>query len=108
MSKITKSQIRDFLKAKLASDKAWAIQAMLRIYDRQTSSEQVCHETHELNHVGFTGADARILTSLVEYYQRNHYLSPKQCYILFKKIPKYWNQIWNISDQPRILSMIGD
>ena len=63
MNKITKSQIKSFLKNKLSSDAKWAAAAMLRIYDRQTATEQDCRDTHLLNGVGFTGSDAYILSS---------------------------------------------
>ena len=68
---------------------------MLKIYSFQTTSEQSCQRTHELNCVGFSGCDAEILSSFSEQIDRGRTLSPKQMAIVFKKMPRYWKQLWN-------------
>lgn len=104
--KITKKAIRDFLKSKLSTDKDWAIRAMIRIYDYQTDVEKNYQDTIDRNYVGFSGADGSIMMSVCEFYKKYNYVSPKQLALIFKKMPKYWHQIYTISDQNKLLSLI--
>jgi hypothetical protein len=106
MSKVTKVQIKEFVKRKLSTDKTWAQQALLKIYTFQTQEEQRARDTMYNNGVGFTGVDGRILTSFAKQLQKNLYLSDKQMAIVFKKMPKYWIQVVKISDKERLNSLI--
>jgi hypothetical protein len=56
--------------------------------------------------VGFTGADGEFLTSLAKQLQKKGYLSPKQMTFVFKKMPKYWKQILNISDEEKLIDLM--
>ena len=87
--KVTKKVVREYLKEKLSTDEAWAIRALVKIYAYQTENEKEYLETNEENGVGFSGADAEILTSFAEQYRRKGYLSPKQMEIVYKKMKKY-------------------
>jgi hypothetical protein len=95
MTTFTKDQI----KTNIVNDIRWTIRSLEVLFNRQTTDEQVNHETSHLNGRGFNGTDAEILTSF--YYQiqkRKHYgnpvlLSEKQLGICKKKLPKYWKQI---------------
>lgn len=106
MATITKIQIRDFVKAKLASDANWAKAALLKIFEFQTQEEQTSERTREHNDIGFTGVDGEILSSFAKQLQTKKYLSPKQMNLLFKKMPKYWKQIVMISDEEKLLKLI--
>jgi len=106
MAKVTKIQIKAFVKRKLSTDPAWARQALLRIYDFQTQEEQNIKDTKDHNGVGFTGTDGRILSSLAMQLQQKNYLSDKQMAIVFKKIPKYWIQVVKISNKEKLNSLI--
>lgn len=106
MSKVTKVQIRDFVKSKLSTDPIWARHALLKIYEFQTMEEQRAKDTRFHNGVGFTGADGRILSSLASQLERKRFLSDKQMDIVFKKMPRYWMQIVKISDKEKLYSMI--
>ena len=106
MSKVTKVQIKEFVKRKLSTDKTWAQQALLKIYTFQTQEEQRARDTMYNNGVGFTGVDGRILTSFAKQLQKNCYLSEKQMVIVFKKMPKYWIQVVKISDKEKLNAMI--
>jgi len=89
--KVTKKHIKEFLSRKLSTDKVWAIQAMNRIYEYQTTIEQTRRETIDRNYVGFNGADGSIMTSIHDFLITNGYISPKQLAIVFARMPKYWN-----------------
>jgi hypothetical protein len=91
--KVTQVQIKRFIKTKLSTDKNWALRALVRVYECQTANEQMSETTNENNGVGFTGADAEFLTSLAKQYQVRATLSDKQMIHVFKKMPKYWNQV---------------
>jgi hypothetical protein len=77
------------------SDEA-VYRAMIQIYNKQTSDEQKYQDTHMYNSVGFTGADAEIMSSFTEYYKKFDKLSPKQMAIARKKMKKYWKQLLNV------------
>lgn len=106
MAKVTTDQKKNFLKAKLGSNSKWAQNALLKIYEFQTSDEKEMECTHDHNDVGFTGVDGEILSSFAKQLQSKGFLSPKQMSILFKKMPKYWKQILSISDEEKLLALI--
>ena len=106
MAKITKTQIRDFVRNQLASNEIWAKQALLKIFEFQTEEEQQIEATCEHNNVGFTGADGEFLTSLAKQLKSKGFLSAKQMAFVYKKMPKYWKQIISISDEAKLLKLI--
>lgn len=108
MSKITKVQVRDFVKAKLATDPIWAQQALIKIFEFQTLEEQNSKDTIFHNGVGFNGTDGRFLSSLALQFKKNRRLSEKQMEHVFKKIPKYWNQVVKISDKEKLHALIQE
>lgn len=106
MSKLTKTQIKGFVRLKLSTDPLWAQRALLKIYEFQTQDEKKMQSTVYYNGVGFTGTDGKILTSLARQYQKYGRLSEKQMNLLFKKMPKYWHQIVKISDEQKLHALI--
>ena len=106
MSKITKAQVREFVKTKLSKDPEWAQRALLKIFEFQTQEEQKAEHTLYHNRVGFTGTDGKILSSFAKQLDRRGSLSEKQMYLLMKKMPKYWAQVVKISDEQKLMSLI--
>jgi hypothetical protein len=92
---VNKSLIKRYFKTRLSTSPRWAINGMLIIYGKQTLSEQATDQTHENNSVGFSGVDAEIMSSFSKQVQSGRTLSPKQMAIVFKKMPKYWEQLWD-------------
>jgi hypothetical protein len=88
-----KATTQAYLKSKLATDSAWAIKGLVKIYTLQTADEQDSGHTSHDNGVGFSGCDAEILSSFATQVNRGRNLSPKQMAIVFKKMPRYWKQI---------------
>lgn len=93
-----------YVRQKLSTDAKWAIRALEIVFAGQTASEQTRDITTELNGVGFTAFDAEILSSFakqVERWKANKAfpspLSEKQMALLFKRIPKYAEQVLNRS-----------
>jgi len=107
MSKITKKQVKDFVKEKLTTDRIWATHALLKIFEFQTEDEQHFKDTMIDNGVGFNGVDGHILSSFATQLKKKRRLSEKQMVIVFKKMPKYWSQIIKISDKDKLHSLIG-
>lgn len=107
MQKVTKKDRKAFIKMKLASDRQWAYKALLKILDQQTLEEINTETTNKINGVGFTGVDAPLLTSFAKQLQTKGSLSTKQEVYLFKKMPKYWEQILHISKESQIDVLIN-
>lgn len=103
----TKQKIKEFLKEKLSTNKTWANRALVKIFEFQTSDEQTTEYTQYVNNVGFSGVDAKILSSLTKFYVKNGFLTPKQQAIVFRKMPKYWKQILEISDKDKLETLIS-
>lgn len=100
--KITKKAILEALRKKLAEDYRWAVRALVRIYEMQTDAERNTQQTIEHNGVGFSAFDAEILSSLAEQVKQGRGLSGRQMAIVYKKIPRYHRQIFQISSRERL------
>lgn len=86
-----------FIKEQLKTNQAWAIKGLLRIYDNQTSDEQVSETTRHWNAIGFSGCDAEILSSFAKQILGGRTMSEKQMAMIFKKVPKYARQLNDIA-----------
>ena len=91
----TKKEYLANLKKVLSENKAYALHALVFVYNKQTADEQESMATKIDNGVGFSGFDAEIMTSLASQYIAKNYLSAKQMNLVYKKIPHYANQIFN-------------
>lgn len=90
----TKDEIAQLLQT---NDKALE-RAILKIFARQTASEQAIDTTTHTNGKGFTSADARLLSSFAKWIQTSHKaegsrLSDKQKVWARKKMAKYAGQM---------------
>lgn len=90
----TKDEIKDHMK----NEDAWLYRGILAIYNRQTDNEQFSGETHDLNGMGFNGADAPIMSSFAEFLKKTGFLTPKQQIIARKKMMKYAGQLAEIAN----------
>lgn len=88
----------DEIKAKLLTDDVWLIRGLIAIFNYQTVYEQSAEMTQEHNKVGFNGVDGHILTAIAKFYQKRNFLSPKQLYIVRKKMGKYAGQLAKIAE----------
>lgn len=100
----TVESIKERIDSNDAINDAFAVRCMMKIYKYQTASEQAYGDTHEDNDVGFSGADAEILSSFakqVEKWENNKNgfetpLSERQLRIVRKKMCKYTKQLSTI------------
>ena len=107
-SKVLKKDQHAFIRHMLKTNETWAKQALLRIFQYQTKTEQILETTNENNNVGFTGADAEFLSSLAKQLRDRGWLSTKQLKILLKRMPKYSRQIINISNKNKLNYQVID
>lgn len=85
------------IRVQLGSSMAWASKGVIRIFENQTADEQNCEATIEHNGIGFTGADAEILSSFAKQIINGRTMSVKQRALLLKKMPKYAGQLQRIA-----------
>jgi hypothetical protein len=88
-----KIKVAEYIKNQLATNQAWAVKALVKVYTLQTLDEQATGQTSNLNGVGFSGIDSKILSSFAEQVNKGRTLSPKQMSILYKKMPRYHKQV---------------
>lgn len=105
--RVTKTAIRDYLKEQLAVNDKWIKKALIEILSNQTDDEVNNECTSSLNGIGFTGADAEILTSFAKQLMRRGSLSPKQMQITRRKMPKYWKQIMGICNEEMLDKLVA-
>ena len=96
--KWTKEEIKEKLEANNSSSVIWIQRGILAIYAKQTEDEKFEKSTNYNNNVGFTGVDAKILSSFAEQLIKGWTLSKKQIEIAKKKMPKYAGQLSKIAN----------
>jgi hypothetical protein len=106
--KITTAIIAAYIKHKLATDAAWALKALVTIYNLQTSDEKASGTTNNLNNVGFSGCDAEILSSFAVQFLKWNRLSNKQMTLVFKKMPRYHKQIRSLISPENMTRVSND
>ena len=73
------------------------MRGLLRIYQLQTTSEQMIEHTAEDNGVGFTGFDGEFMTSLAKNFMKIGSLTPKQYGFVVKNMKKYAGQLLKVA-----------
>lgn len=94
MKKWKKEDIKSILESR---DEA-ILKGMLRIFDCQTEDEKHTDDTHVNNGIGFTGADAFILSKFSKFFNDRKYLTEKQFAIAKKRMIKYAGQLAKIAN----------
>lgn len=92
--KYTANDIKEMLKD---SDKA-VLRGLIRIYSLQTASEQSVGDTMNLNGVGFSGADAKFLSSVAQQYIQRGTLTKKQIAFTRKNMMRYASQLAKVAN----------
>ena len=88
-----KEWTKEDIKRAIQTNDVAVCQALVRIYDHQTSDEQNAATTKYNNGIGFNGCDAEILSSFAKQYKERKSLSAKQIAIARRKVVKYAGQI---------------
>ena len=87
----TKKSVRELIET---NDKA-VIRGITLLYSFQTLEEQYNEETREHNGQGFSGVDAKFLSSLAKQIEDGKILSQKQIEAARKRMVHYSGQIYN-------------
>lgn len=99
------AELQVYIKNQLATNAAWAIRGLVRIYSFQTADEQDSENTCHDNGIGFSGCDANILSSFAKQVNAGRNLSPKQMAIVYKKMPKYSKQIASLIPEAKLTEL---
>jgi hypothetical protein len=102
----SKSYTKEEIKEKLATSDRWLVHGLIAVYQYQTESEKVDQMTKHENGVGFSGCDAKILTSMAEFALKRksngvpieNVLTEKQLVIVRRKMLKYAGQLYRIAE----------
>lgn len=106
--KVTKKNTIAYVREMLATNQAWALRALVRIYtENQTEQEKTIEDTTENNGIGFTGTDGNFLSSLAKQFITRGSLSTKQMQFVLKKMPKYARQVVAFADVEKIHAMMN-
>lgn len=92
--------------AKLDESPIMVERSLVRLYFRQTADERSVNGTRYSNGVGFTGADANLMSKFAQWvlkgkekgYAEGKLLSEKQLVLTRKRIKKYAGQLVNIAE----------
>lgn len=95
----TKKEKKAFVREMLATNPAWAVRGLLKIYEFQTDAEKRVGDTTEDNGVGFSGVDAPILSSFADQIKAGRQMTAKQMGIIYKKMPRYSGQLVKIVER---------
>lgn len=93
--KWTKEEIRE----RIQKEDKWLYRGLVVIYERQTYEEQTYEATIKSNGVGFTGADARIMTYLAKWVIAKKVLNDKWKEVARQKLLKYAGQLAKIANK---------
>ena len=100
-----KMKVTEYIKNQLATNPAWAVKALVKVYTLQTLDEQATGQTSNLNGVGFNGLDSKILSSFAEQVNNGRNLSDKQMKLIYKKMPRYWKQVASFIPEEKMIEI---
>lgn len=84
------------VKDNLSSNQAWVEQAIIRLYEFQTSDEKAAQMAKYHNGKGFNGTDAKRLSYYAKWLHSGKRLSGPHLQKAYKIVPKYAGQILSL------------
>jgi len=99
MTKLTMQAKKEQIQKLIDTDDHAVARAVVRIYQRQTASEQRSEHTHLNNSIGFNAPDAKYLTGAAKFALRNGGLTGEHVDRVRAKIRRYWRQLIEISEE---------
>ena len=94
MKKWTKDEIKNLL----SSNDVAVIKGLIRIYELQTSDEQLMEGTIDNNGVGFSGFDGDFMTSVAKWFLKHGFVSEGQFVHVKKKMMRYAGQLAKLAN----------
>ena len=89
---------REMIQALLAEHDNAVTRGLEVIHSLQTADERTTRSTMHSNRVGWSGYDARIMSSLAEFYEKRGYLSAKQLTLARRKMMRYAGQLARVAN----------
>lgn len=89
----SRSALVEEFRSQLSSNERWAVKGLIVLFNRQTEDEQAAESTRHSNHRGFNHSDAKKLTGIAKWYNKNGFLTASQIALVQRKIPKYAKQL---------------
>jgi len=86
------------IRALLETNNNFLKRALVKMYNRQTESEQEHIYTHQRNSVGFNKPDGSKLGSLAKFYVDRKFLTEKQIILVRRRLVRYTRQITDIAN----------
>jgi hypothetical protein len=99
MTKLTMQAKKEQIQKLIDTDDYAVARAVVRIYQRQTASEQRSEHTHLNNAIGFNAPDAKYLSSAAKFALRNGELTGEHVDRVRAKIRRYWKQLIDIAEE---------
>ena len=84
---------KEYIQDKLTNDIRWMERALVVLYRRQTTDEQMSGETINANNRGFNSVDSRYLSWCAKWVLQGMHLSGHHIEKVGSKLKKYWKQI---------------
>ncbi len=103
--KVTKKALQGFIKYKISTNKTWALRALVVIYNDQDEDEKRFNIARKRNNVGFSKVDASEMCILAQKVRRKLTITSDNMNIIHRKMPKYWRQILDKCDRPKLDSL---
>ena len=97
--KITKKGLQGFIKYMIKTDRRWTLRALIVIYNGQSEEEKRFSASSKRNNMGFNKIDAGRLSKVAERYKRHKCISDGDFTMARALLPKYWEQILNLSNR---------
>lgn len=94
-----KKWTKEEIKEKLKTDDRWLYRAIFVIFEKQTYEEQNIEATVKANGVGFTGADARLMSYLAKWVKQHGRLNEKWRAEARRRMVKYSGQLAKIANK---------
>lgn len=101
-------QMVNVLKDQLSTDQDKIEKGISRIFEYQTYHEQRAQSTYNHNNVGFTPADAHLLSSFAIRLKCGKHLTPNQLYHAKIRVPKYARQLIHQSIEKGLIKKVGN
>lgn len=104
--KPTQKNIRKFFYEKLSSDPSWALRGLEVVYSMQTYDEKITGETTYKDFKGFNAFDSKVLTRIAKRWIYSRRIHSHELQTVFSRMPKYWKQLYGVSDKGMVKGMI--
>lgn len=95
----TKIWTKEKISNGILSNNSWVERGVVAIYNKQTEDEKMVEDTIKKNGVGYSGADAKLMTYYAKWIISGKHLSGNHLEKARKRILKYTTQLTKIANK---------